>query len=56
MSQTNIVDNTTCDSKDTSTIRAVNILLGASFDDKFINASILGAALNNIALTGHFQN
>jgi hypothetical protein len=41
--------------KDTSTISAVNILLGASngvrlgaFDDNFINASISGATLNNI--------
>jgi hypothetical protein len=54
-SQTNNVDNKLGDNKDTSTISAVNILLGASngvrlgaFDDNFINASISGATLNNI--------
>jgi uncharacterized membrane protein YdfJ with MMPL/SSD domain len=56
-SQTNNVDNKLGDIKDTSTISAVNILLGASngvrlgaFDDNFINASISGATLNNIDL------
>ena len=49
------VDNKLGDSKDTSTISAVNILLSASngvrlgaFDDNVINASILGTTLNNI--------
>jgi hypothetical protein len=43
------------DNKETSTISAVNILLGASngvrlgaFDDNFISASISGATLNNV--------
>ena len=51
-SQTNNVDNKLGDNKDTSTIGAVNILLGASngvrlgaFDDNFINSSISGATL-----------
>jgi hypothetical protein len=54
-SHTKNVDNKLGDNKDTSTIRAVNILLGAlnsvrlgAFDDNFINASISGATLNNI--------
>ena len=56
-SQTNNVNNKLGDNKDTSTISAVNIRLGASngvrlgaFDDNFIHASISVATLNNIDL------